>query len=148
VPLCWLRWQSRWMKLQSSPKGSAMATEWEFPRSYLDDLLDAEAKAWEAERRARSPSQADKKAFRSSIGWRRVRFAALAANAARNGGTAKCELCGATAQSSGAPLHADHVEAVSRNWSRRLDPTNIQIMCCDCNTGKLDGPAADFRPYK
>ncbi len=115
------------------------------PRTLLDAMQDAAWEAWNAERAARRPSRAAKREFRSSLAWRRVRFAALAANAERNGGIAKCELCGATAQSSGAELHADHIEAVSRNWSRRLDPTNVQILCCPCNTGKLDGPAADFR---
>ena len=83
-------------------------------------------------------------AFRASIAWRRTRYAVLAENAAKHGGKAECELCGARA-APGAPLHVDHVEAISKNWGRRLDRTNLQVLCPDCNVGKLDGPARDFR---
>ncbi len=72
-----------------------------------------------------APQKDAKAAFRSSIAWRRTRYGVLAANAARHGGVAQCELCGARA-APGAPLHCDHVEAVSKNWARRLDPTNLQ----------------------
>ncbi|HUB48349.1 MAG TPA: HNH endonuclease signature motif containing protein [Acetobacteraceae bacterium] len=97
-----------------------------------------------AARRAAKPTKDAKAAFRSSIAWRRLRYAALAENAAKNNGTARCELCG-KAGTPDASLHVDHVEAVSKNWARRLDRTNLQVLCEDCNVGKLDGPAADFR---
>ncbi len=96
------------------------------------------------EQRAAAPAADAKAAFRSSIAWRRMRYAALAENAAKHGGKAECELCGARA-APGAPLHVDHVEAVSKNWGRRLDRMNLQVLCPDCNVGKLDGPARDFR---
>jgi 5-methylcytosine-specific restriction endonuclease McrA len=117
------------------------------PRSYLDALIEAEFAAAEAERAARRPSRAAKREFRASIGWRRVRYAVLAENAERNGGVARCELCG-TAGKPEAPLHVDHIEAVSKDWSRRFDRSNLQTLCSNCNVGKLDGPAADFRPAK
>ena len=104
--------------------------------------------AAESERTARAetkPSRTAKAKFRSSLAWRRARYAALAANAQRNGGTARCELCGAAA-APGKPLHVDHIEAVSKNRARRFDKENLQVMCEDCNIGKLNGPAADFRP--
>ena len=90
------------------------------------------------------PRRRKSQIFRASIAWRRTRYAVLAASAARHGGVARCELCGAGA-APGAPLHVDHIEAVSKNWARRLDQTNLQVLCPDCNVGKLDGPAADFR---
>lgn len=105
--------------------------------------LAAEREAREA-RRAAKPGKTAKEKFRSSIAWRRTRFAVLAENAKRNGGTARCELCG-EAGKPGAALHVDHIEAVSRNWSRRLDKSNLQVLCADCNVGKLAGPARDFR---
>lgn len=95
-------------------------------------------------RRPRKPTKTAKEKFRSSIAWRRTRYAVLAENAKRNGGVARCELCG-EAGKPGAALHVDHIEAVSKNWARRLDRTNLQVLCPDCNVGKLDGPAADFR---
>jgi 5-methylcytosine-specific restriction endonuclease McrA len=99
----------------------------------------------EAQRARHIGTKAAKQKFRASLAWRRLRFAVLAANATRNGGTARCELCG-NAGTPGASLHVDHIEAVSKNWARRLDRTNCQVLCGDCNVGKLDGPAADFRP--
>lgn len=97
----------------------------------------------EAERvaaRAAASTASGRKLFRSSIGWRRARYAALAANAERHGGVARCELCGA-----GPPFHVDHIEALSKVWAKRLDPTNLQVLCEPCNVGKLDGPARDWR---
>jgi 5-methylcytosine-specific restriction endonuclease McrA len=69
----------------------------------------------------------------------------LAANAARNAGTARCELCAAVA-ASGAPLNCDHVVPLSKDWSRRLDPANLQILCQACNFGKSNRDAIDWRP--
>ncbi len=82
--------------------------------------------------------------FYASLAWRRLRYGVLAENAKRNGGVARCELCAAPA-AAGAPLNVDHIEALSRQWDRRLDRTNLQVLCGACNHGKLDGPAQDFR---
>src|SRR5262245_29697522 len=101
---------------------------YQLPGSYLDQLLEAEDADWRTERDARQPSRKAKQEFRSSLAWRRVRYAVLAESAARNGGTARCELCGRAGMPE-APLHVDHVEAVSKNWSRRFDRTNLQVMC-------------------
>jgi len=111
------------------------------------DELSAAIDADEAERERRAalkPRRDQKQRFRASLAWRRLRYAVLAENATRNGGTARCELCG-HAGTPAAPLHVDHVEAVSKNWARRFDRTNLQTLCADCNVGKLDGPAQDFR---
>ena len=109
----------------------------------------AESAAAAAKRKRREPppeTYADRaKRFRASAEWRKLRYTALAANAKRHGGTARCELCGRSRRD-GAILHADHIEPLSRNWSRRLDPTNIQIMCDTCNLGKSNRDDADFRP--
>ncbi len=79
------------------------------------------------------------KRFRASLLWRRARYAALARSDGR------CECCGRRAGAD-VVLHVDHIEPLSRNWDRRLDPTNLQVLCADCNVGKLDGPARDWRP--
>ena len=97
--------------------------------------------------RAPTPKPADaRRKFRASIAWRRTRYAVLAANAERNGGIARCALCGAKAEP-GAPLHVDHVYAIStpEGWEKRLDKSFLQVLCPDCNVGKLNGPARDFR---
>jgi 5-methylcytosine-specific restriction endonuclease McrA len=42
-------------------------------------------------------------------------------------------------------MHVDHIEPLSKNWDRRLDPTNVQIMCDDCNLGKGNRDSIDWR---
>jgi 5-methylcytosine-specific restriction endonuclease McrA len=83
--------------------------------------------------------------FYASLPWRRLRYAVLAENPKRKGGVARCELCGTPAGVC-APLNVDHIETLSRCWSRRLDWTNLQLLCGACNHRKLNGTAQDFRP--
>jgi len=85
------------------------------------------------------------KRFYQSFAWRRLRYQVLAKNALRNSGTAQCELCG-TKAAAGAPLNVDHIVPLSKDWERRLDPTNLQVMCGPCNHGKLNRDDHDWRP--
>jgi 5-methylcytosine-specific restriction endonuclease McrA len=85
------------------------------------------------------------KRFYASWPWRKLRFKILAENAQRHGGTPVCELCAAP-RGDGVVLHVDHIVALSRDWEKRLDPTNLQVLCGACNQGKTNGPARDFRP--
>ena len=106
----------------------------------------AVAETAEAERRwaAAEDKRTRSRQFYSSLPWRRTRYSILAESAERNGGTAQCELCGATA-APGAPLNVDHIEPLSKAWERRLDKSNLQVLCGACNHGKLDGAAQDWR---
>jgi 5-methylcytosine-specific restriction endonuclease McrA len=99
-----------------------------------------------AARRARKPSRADKHAFYSSAAWRRLRYRTLRANAQRNGGVLRCEVCGRGKAEGVCCFHCDHVEPISKNWARRLDPTNVQVACEDCNVGKSNTDSIDWRP--
>ena len=71
------------------------------PRSLLDQLIAAGQEAWGSRTRGPAPNPFGEAEFRSSppgeacvsLRWR---------DAESNGGIPKCELCGATAQSSGA----------------------------------------------
>jgi 5-methylcytosine-specific restriction enzyme A len=115
-----------------------------------DDLISAgEADRVEREKReariAAKPPKGVKTRFYASVPWKRLRYKVLAANAARNGGTARCELCAAVA-AVGAPLNVDHIVPLSKDWSRRLDPTNVQTLCGPCNHGKLARDSVDYRP--
>lgn len=94
--------------------------------------------------RAPEPHRARAQRFYASAAWRALRYRALAANAKRHGGVAECDLCHARA-APGRPLDADHIQPLSRDWSRRLDPTNVQILCRDCNFGKGNRDDFDFR---
>jgi 5-methylcytosine-specific restriction endonuclease McrA len=119
-----------------------MARWEEFAGAYEAERVEREARL--AKIRAK-PSTDIKTKFYASVPWKRLRYKALAANAARNGGVACCELCGTTA-APGAPLNGDHIEPLSKAWDRRLDPTNVQVLCGDCNHGKSNRDAIDWRP--
>jgi 5-methylcytosine-specific restriction endonuclease McrA len=99
-----------------------------------------------AVRQSRPPRHRDRAAkFYGSFQWRRLRFVTLAANAERHGGVACCELCGAR-RCDGARLHVDHIVPLSKDWSRRLDPKNCQILCENDNLGKMNRSTTDWRP--
>jgi hypothetical protein len=71
-------------------------------------------------------NRADRDDFFASREWRGIRWVVLKRDGHR------CRGCGST----DGKLHVDHIEPVSVNWSRRLDPTNLQVLCEDCNMGK------------
>lgn len=108
----------------------------------LDELV-AEADAARATieaRRARKPARFDKQRLYSSHSWRALRYATLGRNRERYGALT-CEVC----KSTEGPFHCDHIEPISLNWHRRLDPTNVQVMCDDCNLGKGNRDQIDWR---
>jgi hypothetical protein len=77
---------------------------------------------------APSPIPSSEDFFRSGA-WRTVRYAALRRSRGR------CSCCGRS--SSSITLHVDHV--VPRSWEPRLAlvDDNLQVLCEDCNLGKL-----------
>ena len=77
--------------------------------------------------------------FYSSKDWKLVRYKALVACGA------KCQCCGATAESSGRPLHVDHVKPRSRYPELELDVNNLQVLCEACNLGKSAWDETDWR---
>lgn len=76
--------------------------------------------------------------FYRSIAWRVVRYQALK----RSKGC--CECCGnrATALK---PLHVDHVKPRSKYPELALALSNLQVLCEDCNLGKLAWDETDWR---
>jgi 5-methylcytosine-specific restriction endonuclease McrA len=74
------------------------------------------------------------KRFMSSLQWRRMRVKILARDHCR------CVACGASPDDGVTVLNVDHYEPISKNWERRLDPTNLFTTCGACNHGKLAGP--------
>lgn len=71
--------------------------------------------------------------------WRKLRYRALLA---ANG---RCQCCGATAESSGAPLHVDHIKPKSLFPELALEFSNLQVLCKDCNFGKHQWDQTDWR---
>ncbi len=69
--------------------------------------------------------------------WRQLRYEVLKDRGAR------CELCGATAADS--RIEVDHIKPISKHWDLRLMKSNLQVLCRDCNMGKGNRYADDFR---
>ena len=82
----------------------------------------------------------DRKAFYLSDAWRALRYRALKLHGAA------CQCCGATAKSSGRPLHVDHIKPRSKFPHLELEITNLQVLCEDCNLGKSAHDDTDWRP--
>lgn len=83
--------------------------------------------------------------FYRSWEWKRVRMDALL----KYGPVCMC--CGArrgdkTPQGDDVRIVVDHVRPIAKYWERRLDPTNLQILCDECNMGKGSRLETDFRP--
>ena len=76
--------------------------------------------------------------FYESYEWRKLRYRILK----RDG--AQCQLCGAT-RADGLKLHVDHIKPLRKNWSLRLDPKNLQVLCEVCNHGKGNWDETDWR---
>lgn len=71
------------------------------------------------------------KDFYSSRAWKILRYQAFE----KHGN--KCQCCG-TSPSLGAVLHVDHIKPKSTHPHLALDLNNLQILCSDCNIGKIN----------
>jgi len=71
--------------------------------------------------------------------WRLLRYEALK----RSGG--KCECCGATPDTSGQPLHVDHIKPKSVYPHLQYELSNLQVLCADCNVGKGNWDETNWR---
>jgi hypothetical protein len=83
-------------------------------------------------------SKKNAQALYESDAWRRLRYTVLRE---QNG---CCQLCGRS-RKDGVILHVDHIVPLSKDWSKRLDPTNLQVLCADCNLGKSNTDEIDWR---
>jgi hypothetical protein len=78
-------------------------------------------------------------AFYLSREWLALRYRVLRES------DGKCQCCGATAQTSGRPLHIDHIIPRSINPSLALEYTNLQVLCADCNLGKSNSDSINWK---
>ena len=91
-----------------------------------------------------APSVAAKEEFYASWEWRTVRMEAL-----KEHGRA-CQCCGAEPgmkTAAGAPVRicVDHIKPLSKFWHLRLQRSNLQVLCDECNQGKGNWDQTDFR---
>jgi 5-methylcytosine-specific restriction endonuclease McrA len=87
--------------------------------------------------RAKARGSLPSEEFYASLSWRKIRYQALARSAGR------CECCGATGDK--APLHVDHIKPRSKYPDLALVIANLQVLCADCNIGKLNQDETDWR---
>lgn len=90
------------------------------------------------------PTDSAKGAFYKSWEWKRARYKVLKEYGPR------CMLCGAERGdigSDGDPVKicVDHIKPISRYWHLRLEQTNLQILCNECNMGKGAWDQSDWR---
>jgi 5-methylcytosine-specific restriction endonuclease McrA len=95
-------------------------------------------------REVRTPSVATKEEFYKSWEWRTVRMEVF-----KQYGSS-CQCCGAVRgqkYASGEPVRlcVDHIKPLSKHWDLRLDRSNLQILCDECNMGKGNWDETDFR---
>lgn len=82
--------------------------------------------------------------FYKSWDWRTLRMKIIKQHGKR------CQCCGATPSdkdSAGDPVRivVDHIKPLSKYWQLRLVPSNLQILCDECNQGKGAWDETDHR---
>lgn len=93
----------------------------------------------------RTPTAADKKELYESWEWRELRLKTIQ----KHGRVCLC--CGnrpGMFYASGEPVRivVDHIKPISKYWHLRLEPSNLQPLCDECNQGKGNWDETDFRP--
>lgn len=91
------------------------------------------------------PPKSEKAEFYLSWDWRTLRKQVL------NEFGSVCQCCGATPQHkdiSGRPVRivVDHIKPLSRYWHLRLERSNLQVLCDECNQGAGAWDETDHRP--
>jgi 5-methylcytosine-specific restriction endonuclease McrA len=89
-------------------------------------------------------SQQDREDFYRSWDWRTLRMKVIKKYGRR------CMCCGSTpsdVDTSGAPVRivVDHIKPLANFWQMRLVPSNLQILCDECNMGKGAWDETDHR---
>jgi 5-methylcytosine-specific restriction endonuclease McrA len=82
----------------------------------------------------------EKDEFYRSWEWRTVRMVILKKHGHR------CQSCGAKPSAGNdVVLTVDHIKPISKHWEIRLDPSNLQVLCDECNMGKGAWDETDYR---
>jgi len=76
--------------------------------------------------------------FYGSREWRELRYKVLALHGAR------CQCCGAS-RDEGYRMHVDHIKPRQRYPDLALVLENLQVLCDECNIGKSNRDATDWR---
>ncbi|MER9355517.1 HNH endonuclease [Mesorhizobium sp. M0514] len=92
----------------------------------------------------KSASRQTKDVFYASWEWRTLRMEVLKEQGR------KCGCCGAGPKDMDVSGHAvrivvDHIKPISKFWHLRLDRSNLQVLCDECNQGKGAWDTTDWR---
>jgi 5-methylcytosine-specific restriction endonuclease McrA len=79
--------------------------------------------------------------FLDSYDWKRLRYAVLKKH------DGLCEVCG-RGRPHGVTLNVDHIKCRRKHPELALKASNLQILCGDCNHGKGNWDATDWRNRK
>jgi 5-methylcytosine-specific restriction endonuclease McrA len=99
----------------------------------------AAVEAAQRQRAARAPSNDKYKRFYSSRAWRAARYTYLKTLPR----PLRCQCCGATVADT--RLCVDHIVPIKKDWTRRLDQTNFQLICETENLAKASSDQTDWR---
>lgn len=128
----WIVQQTGWEKPLGKPARRAfMARFW---YSLKDSQLPEEIVAAQVFKPRKGWSD-----FYASREWRVLRYRALKLHGAC------CQCCGASAKD-GKVMHVDHIKPRSKYPELELVLSNLQVLCEDCNLGKLAHDETDWRP--
>jgi len=100
--------------------------------------LEAAIKDKKQLRAERQKAMQASRGFYKSPQWRALRYRVLVEQGRR------CVCCGATPKD-GVRMHVDHIKPKSLHPELAFDPSNLQVLCEDCNLGKSNTCDKDFR---
>ena len=105
---------------------------------YRTPRIKAETKRLRKLRRKARKAKRAARGFYTGDQWLKVRYRALKSS---NG---RCQCCGARPTKK-KPLHVDHIKPRSKFPELALNVENLQVLCEDCNLGKSNLDATDWR---
>lgn len=161
---CSAELRDRGLKIQGTKMGKDTGTtvklsktqRWKLQRAgqaeHVRKMREEAIKKAEQDRLARlgppksshTPSKQEKNDFYKSWEWRSARVKVLQRF------SASCQLCGASSKHldmTGEPVRVvvDHIYPLHTHWDMRLDASNLQVLCDECNQGKGAWNTSDFR---
>ena len=109
--------------------------------------VTSEVQPIRTKRALHAPSVETKKAFYRSWEWRTLRMEVLKTLGHR------CQACGATPNDrtlagEAVKIVVDHIKPLSKFWHLRLERSNLQVLCDECNMGKGAWDETDHRPVE
>ncbi len=106
-------------------------------RGFVKDVEDDESKYIEL---AKFVSKVpDKKNFYRSGDWLKLRYDVILKYGAR------CQCCGRDYKNNGVKINVDHIKPRHKYPELSLEFDNLQVLCEDCNLGKLNLDETDWR---